>query len=250
MASIILQSVSVDFPIYNLSNRSFKKQLFSFTTGGMIANKERKYVVVKALDDVSFELKNGDRLALIGHNGAGKSTLLRVLAQIYEPTSGFMHAEGHIFPLFNLMLGFDMESTGYENIIMRGMLLGLSRGEIEEKMESIAEFTGLGHYLFAPIRTYSSGMQLRLAFAVTVSIQPEILLMDEIIGTGDAEFMNKAQKKLNELLEQSNIVVLASHSEENLKKLCNRALVLENGKASYFENLDEAFDVYHKRIYK
>lgn len=248
MASITLQSVSVDFPIYNLNARSLKKQLINLTTGGILKSQERKCVVVRALDNLSFQLNHGDRVALIGHNGAGKSTLLRVLAKIYDPTSGSIHFEGKIFPLFDLMLGFNPESTGYENIILRGLLLGLSRNQIIAKVEEIAEFTELGNYLSVPIRTYSSGMQLRLAFAVTESMEPEILLMDEMIGVGDSRFMLKAQKKLDELLEQSSIVIIASHSEEVVRKICNKAILLENGKIKYFGEVEKTFDIYLDRV--
>jgi ABC-2 type transport system ATP-binding protein/lipopolysaccharide transport system ATP-binding protein len=245
MASITLQSASVDFPIYNLHARSLKKHFISLTTGGILLNQQTKCVVVRALDKITFQLSHGDRVALIGRNGAGKSTLLRVLAKIYEPNEGSIHFEGKISPLLDFMLGLNPESTGYENIILRGLLLGLSRKEIMAKMDEIAVFTELGDYLSVPIRTYSSGMQLRLAFGVATSINPEILLMDEIIGVGDASFMAKAEKRLNELVEQSSIVVLATHSEPVIKKMCNKAILLESGKVKYVGSVEEAFAIYN-----
>lgn len=245
MASITLQSVSVDFPIYNLHARSLKKRFISLTTGGTLLNQETKCVVVRALDNITFQLSHGDRVALIGRNGAGKSTLLRTLAKIYEPNEGRIHFDGKISPLLDFMLGLNPESTGYENIILRGLLLGLSRQQIMKKVDEIAAFTELGDYLSVPIRTYSSGMQLRLAFGVATSINPEILLMDEIIGVGDASFMARAEKRLTELVEQSSIVVLASHSEEMVMNMCNKAILLESGKVKYMGPVAEAFAIYN-----
>jgi len=232
MASVVLDKVSVTIPIYNLGARSFKKQLLRFSTGGTL-NNDSQYVLVKALDQINLEIKHGDRVGLAGHNGAGKSTLLRVLAKIYEPTTGSLHINGHVSPLLDVMLGINPESTGYENIIIRGLLLGMSRQEILKKMPEIAEFTELGDYLSLPVRTYSSGMQLRLAFSVATSIQPEILLMDEVIGAGDTAFMRKAKKRLDQLMDQASIVVLASHSEEIINKLCNKKIFLERGRIKH-----------------
>lgn len=244
MASITLDSVSIDFPIYNVNSRSLKKQFLRLTTGGTLSSDTHKCVIVKALDKISLKLEHGDRVGLIGHNGAGKSTLLRVLAKIYEPIEGHIHFDGKVSPLLDVMLGINPESTGYENIMVRGLLLGLSRKEIMAKMDEIAAFTELGDYLAVPTRTYSTGMQLRLAFAVATSIKPEILLLDEVVGTGDAAFMEKAQNRLSELIEQSSIVVLASHSNETIKKICNKAVVLEHGRVRYFGPVEYALENY------
>jgi ABC-2 type transport system ATP-binding protein len=247
MASVILNSVSVDFPIYNVNARSLKNKVIRLTTGGTLrSDAAHNCIVVKALDNISLQLEHGDRVGLIGHNGAGKSTLLRVLAKIYEPTAGTIKFEGKISPLLDVMLGINQESTGYENIILRGLLLGLTRKEINAKIDEIAEFTELGDYLAVPIRTYSMGMQLRLAFGVATSIHPEILLLDEIVGVGDAAFIVKAQKKLNELIERSSIVVFASHSDETIKKFCNKAILLEKGNVKYFGDADKAFEIYRQ----
>lgn len=244
-ASITFKNVSVNFPIYNVSARSLKKHFIRLTTGGKLNNKdEHKCIVIKALDSISFHLEHGDRVALIGHNGAGKSTLLRVLARIYEPSEGQLQIKGKVSTLLDLMLGIDTESTGYENIIMRGLLLGLSKKEITAKIDEIAEFTELGDYLSVPVRTYSSGMQLRLAFGVATSINPEILLLDEVVGTGDASFLDKARNKLNEFIEQASIMVIASHSTETVKKICNKGIVMEAGCIKYFGAIDTALQVY------
>ncbi len=239
MSSIILDSVSVDFPIYNLNTRSLKKNLIRFTTGGKLSSNSQ-CVVVRALDQVSLKIEEGDRVGIVGHNGAGKSTLLRVLSNIYEPTHGTIYYDGKISSLLNVMLGIDPESTGYENIFIRGLLLGLTKKEINSKIKEIAEFTELGDFLYVPIRTYSQGMQMRLAFAVATSIQPEILLMDEVIGVGDKDFFNRAQDRLSQLINKSSIVLLASHSPAILKKICNKILVMKAGKVQWFGPIDEA----------
>lgn len=243
MASIQLNSVSIDFPIYNFSARSLRGQFLRLTTGGTLNSKE-KIIVVKALDNITLRFNHGDRVGLIGHNGAGKSTLLRVLAKIYEPLQGNFVYEGRISPLLNVMLGINPESTGYENIMLRGLLLGLTRKEINHKLSQIADFTELGDYLFAPVRSYSAGMQLRLAFAVAICIKPDILLMDEMIEVGDAGFIKKAQARLGEFINQSSILVLASHANETIKRLCNKVVLLEKGRVKYYGPLEKGFELY------
>lgn len=244
MAKIELRNVSVEFPLYNINARSLKKQFLRLTTGGTVSADANQHVVVNALDNVSLTFEHGDRVGLIGHNGAGKSTLLRLLANIYEPTRGEMYVNGHISTMLDVMQGIESEFTGYENITMRGIIHGLSRKEIDSKIQKIAEFTGLGDFLAMPTRTYSSGMMVRLAFAISTSIQPEILLVDEVFGTGDAEFMEKARQKMVSLLDQSNIVVLASHSDNLLKEFCNKGLLLEGGRVKFFGPTDTALELY------
>lgn len=244
-ALIELRNVSIDFPIYHLHARSFKQELIRLTTGGNISRAQGdRFITVNALSEVSFSLEHGDRVALIGHNGAGKSTLLRLLAQIYEPTKGELVIQGKVSTLLDLMLGINPESTGHDNIILRGLLLGLSYQEIREKTPAIADFTELGDYLNMPVRTYSSGMQLRLAFGVATSIHPEILLMDEILGVGDAAFIQKAEKRLNELVERSSILVLASHATDIVRTICNKGIVMFHGKVHYFGPIDSALAYY------
>jgi ABC-type polysaccharide/polyol phosphate transport system ATPase subunit len=225
MASIELNDVSVSFPIYSAGSRSFKNAMLAATTGGRIGN-EAKHVVVQALDQVSLKFGVGDRVALIGHNGAGKTTLLRVLAGIYEPRGGWVRIEGRVTPMFDINLGIDPESTGYENIILRGLYLGLTKAEIMERRDSVAEFTELGPFLDFPVRTYSAGMHARLAFAMATCITPEILLLDEGIGAGDAGFMEKANLRLEQFVAKTGILVLASHTDELVRRLCNKAVLI------------------------
>jgi ABC-2 type transport system ATP-binding protein/lipopolysaccharide transport system ATP-binding protein len=193
---------------------------------------------------VSFALKQGDRVALIGHNGAGKTTLLRVLAGIYRPVSGRIVSEGRIAPLFDISLGMNPDSTGWENIRIRALYLGMKTDEINRKIEAIAEFTELGQFLEMPLRTYSLGMQTRLAFAVSTAIDPEILLLDEGIGAGDAAFIEKATLRLDEFVERAGIMVLASHSMNLVERFCNKALVMEHGRVKFFGPAAEAMDFY------
>jgi ABC-type polysaccharide/polyol phosphate transport system ATPase subunit len=192
-----------------------------------------------------LSIQHGDQVGLIGHNGAGKSTFLRLLSQIYEPTDGDMLIDGNVSSMLNLMHGIEGEFTGYENITMRGTLMGLSSKEIKAQAEAIAELTGLGDYLGMPIRTYSSGMMVRLAFAISASIKPEILLLDEIFNAGDANFMEKARAKMISLLDHSSIVVMASHSDELISEFCNKAILLENGQVKYYGAVDKALELYH-----
>ncbi len=231
MASIDLKSVGVLFPIYDASSRSLKKRLIAGAAGGKVQERRaHEPTVVRALTDINLHVEHGDRIGLIGHNGAGKTTLLRVLAGVYEPTEGDVVVDGHTAPLFDISLGMDPEGTGYENIVLRGLFLGMTHRQIDAKVDEIAAFTELGDFLDLPIRTYSSGMRMRLAFAVATSIHPDILLLDEGIGAGDAAFMVKARTRLEEFTTRAAIIVLASHSEILVKRMCNKAALLERGR--------------------
>ncbi|HVE43855.1 MAG TPA: ABC transporter ATP-binding protein [Gammaproteobacteria bacterium] len=245
MAQINLRSVSVEFPIYNLSGRSFKKAVLHRTTGGTISRDAQEKVIIKALNDISIDFHHGERIGLIGHNGSGKSTLLRLLAKIYEPNTGQLHIEGQISPLLDISLGVEAELTGYENIYSRGILLGLSRKQIKNQMHEIAELTCLGDYLSMPVRTYSAGMKIRLAFAVSTSIKPDILLIDEVFGAGDADFMEKAKNRMVSLLDQSSIVIMATHSDDLITEFCTKALIMDAGRIKYFGSTEEALSIYH-----
>jgi lipopolysaccharide transport system ATP-binding protein len=226
--SVVLQNVAVEFPIYNASGRSLKKQLMRATTGGRVSGESGR-VIVKALENVSLTLQHGDRVGLLGHNGAGKTTLLRVLAGVYEPTAGLVAVKGKVTALFDVALGLDQEATGYENIFLRGMVLGIHRKQLQSAIDDIAAFTELGDYLHMPIRTYSTGMALRLSFGISTAVHPDILLMDEYFAVGDESFMKKAEARLNDLIKRTGILVFASHSLELIRRLCNKALVMNAG---------------------
>ena len=234
MAFIELQSVTLDLPIFDVQGRSLKKQVLNMGRRNRIAEGNDGVIVVRALDEVSFRFERGDRVGLIGHNGAGKSTLLRAMAGIYPPSSGQLLREGSVVPLLDIGLGMDENSTGMQNIRLRGLLLGMSDAEIREKQREIAEFCELGDYLDLPIRTYSSGMKVRLAFAVSTAVDAEILLLDEVMGVGDASFMHKAEARLADLHSRAEIVVLAMHSNSEIRKVCNKVLWMERGRVRAF----------------
>ena len=228
MVSIDTYNACVDFPIFDAKSRSLKKAMLS-SAGGAIGKNAQNTVVVEALKDVNLHLREGDRVGLVGHNGAGKSTLLRLLSGIYEPTRGSADVRGRVAPVFDLGVGMDPEVSGYDNIIIRGLFLGQSIKQMKKKMDEIAEFSELGDYLSMPLRTYSTGMRVRLALGVVTSIEPEILLLDEGIGAVDAAFMAKARVRLQELVKRSGILVFASHSNDFLAQLCNTALWIDHG---------------------
>lgn len=230
MALIKLQNVSVEFPIYNSYSRSLKNRVLSIATGGSIERRSDRLVIVRGLDDVSMTFKDGDRIGLIGHNGSGKTTLLRVLSGIYTPTSGYAVTKGNCVSLININLGIDPDATGRENIRLRCAMMGMHPQEIADKIEDISEFSGLGEFLEVPFRTYSSGMQMRLAFAASTAVRPEILIMDEWLSTGDETFKDRANQRMHDLVDSTRILVLASHSKELLEKNCNRIIWLEHGR--------------------
>ncbi|HTV90748.1 MAG TPA: ABC transporter ATP-binding protein [Stellaceae bacterium] len=247
MASITLDRVCVDFPIYD-SDRSLRKLLFRAKVGGIVRKDQarRDRVTIRALDNLSFELRAGDRLGLIGRNGAGKSTLLRVLAGSYQPSSGTIAIDGEVASLLTTGIGFDAEDTGFENIRTGCLYLGMTPGEIRAKTAAIAEFTELGEYLRMPVRTYSSGMQVRLSFAIATALDPDILLLDEVLGAGDAQFMHKAQRRIESLMARASLLVLASHSPQVIRQFCNRALLLHAGRLAEFGDVEPTIAAYEK----
>jgi ABC-type polysaccharide/polyol phosphate transport system ATPase subunit len=246
MARIILERVGVEFPIYSPRSRSLRAALttqLGSRLGGRLT-REDNVARVRALHDVSLALEEGDRLALVGANGAGKTTLLRVIAGVYPPVTGNARIEGKLAAFTDLTLGMDMEASGWDNITYRCVFLGLSFAQARELAPSIAEFTELGDYLDVPVRTYSQGMLLRLAFAVATALHPDILVMDEMISAGDASFADRALARVNRLMERSKILVMTSHVEHILTAYCNKALWLEQGRARAFGPIGEILAQY------
>lgn len=231
-ASIIAENLTVDFTVYNSPHRSLKKNLLKIATGGRISSEAGGGITIRALDGVSFSLTSGDRLGVMGHNGSGKSTLLRVLAGVYEPSGGRLEVQGKIASLLDISIGMDPEASGIENIYLRGLLLGLGKEEIRQKVEEIVDFSGLGDFIDLPIRTYSSGMAMRLAFSIATCVEADILLMDEWLSVGDADFVKKAEDRLKSLVNKTPILVMASHSPEVLKEVCTRVIRLEGGRVA------------------
>lgn len=247
VASVALQNVVVDFPIYG-SQKSLRSELLGRATGGVIRREgtHQRRVTVRALDGISLQFEHGDRVGLVGHNGAGKSTLLRVLAGVYEPTTGAILTEGSVSPLFNTSPGLDPEDTGYENIMTCGLFLGMTREEVERKTPDIEQFTELGDYLSLPCRTYSSGMLMRLGFAIATAIDPEILILDEGLGAGDARFAERAAKRIDALVARSSIMVFASHANSLIESMCNKAVLMDGGKITAVGPVGEILDLYGK----
>ncbi len=250
MARIALENVIADFPVYG-TQPSLRNALFGRVVGGVLRRQSEhgKRVVVRALEDVTLTVNHGDQLGIIGHNGAGKSTMLRIFAGIYEPSAGTISIEGRVSPLFSTSPGLDLDDTGYENIVTCGLLLGMSRDEIEQKLPEIEAFSELSDYLALPARTYSTGMLVRLGFAIATAIDPEILLLDEELGAGDARFTAQAAKRVEGLIERSSIVVLASQSVDLIRRICSRAILLDHGRVIADGPTEEVLEV-HSRMNK
>ena len=229
-ASIKLKNVDVVFPVYNASSLSLKNRALNTITGGAIHRHHDGISLVKGLENINLNICSGERVGLVGHNGAGKTTLLRILSGIFEPTSGKAEIRGSCNSLINIGLGIDPEATGRENILLRGVMMGLKPSQIRRNIDEIIDFTGLGQFIDLPFRTYSTGMQMRLAFAVSTGISPEILIMDEWLSTGDEEFSKRANQRISEIVNRSEILILASHSHDLLSSNCNRVIWLEHGK--------------------
>jgi ABC-type polysaccharide/polyol phosphate transport system ATPase subunit len=248
MSFIRLRDVSLEFPIYQGSSRSLKKVLLASSTRGNLACDASDRINVRALSGVSFELRSGDRFALIGANGAGKTTLLKVLAGVFEPTHGRIISSGQVTSLLDTSVGLNPDATGHENIILRGMYMGIRPREMAPRAASIAEFTELGDYLDMPVRTYSAGMMIRLAFAISTCVPPDILIMDEWLTAGDARFLAKAQRRIEQFVRNSSILVLASHSMELAAQWCSRGILLHHGRVLTIGPVEDVVAAYRKLI--
>ena len=248
MARIALRDVTVAFPIFSSHTRSIRTAVFSRLGGSLAAHNDT--VIVRALVDISLDIADGDRLGLIGANGAGKTTFLRLISGVYPPLTGEAIIEGRVSSFTDISLGMDVEATGWDNIIFRCVFLGLTFAEARALAPSIADFSELGPYLDLPVRTYSSGMFLRLAFAISTAVQPDIVVMDEMIGAGDESFLQKAQKRIGELLERARILVLASHSQRIIRDFCNKVLWLEHGRVRMLGLTDDVLVAYERAALK
>ena len=225
MASIELDGVDLTFTIRHSSKITFKE----FVVQRLWRRAAHERMQVNALRNVSFDISEGQRVGIIGHNGAGKSTLLRLLAGIYPPTRGERRVDGRISSLFDIALGFEPEATGWENIGYRSYLQGETPKTIKDKIEPIAEFSELGDFLAMPVRYYSAGMAVRLAFSIATAIEPEILLVDEVLSVGDLAFQDKARRRMYEMMAKAKIIVMVSHDLASIEKLCNRVVWIEHG---------------------
>lgn len=245
---IELSDVCIDFPVFSSKSRGLLNTILKYgrTEEQRIQTSGLHGITVRGLRHLTMTIREGDRVGLIGRNGAGKTTLLRVLSGIYEPTAGEVSIRGKVSSLTDIMLGMDGDASGYENIAMRGLFLGLNRRESKELVPDIEAFTELGEHLALPVRTYSSGMLLRLAFAISTSIRPDILIMDEMIGAGDFHFREKARERLNAMLESVKILAIASHDNKIITSFCNKAVLLDQGRVVYMGDTAEALDCYRK----
>ncbi|MEJ6818471.1 ABC transporter ATP-binding protein [Pseudomonas sp. LF-5] len=238
---ILLENVNLHYASVAYKERSLK----SLIANVFSREKNNSSVAdIHALKNISVEIKSGERVGLLGHNGAGKSTFLKTVAGLYPVSSGLLKVEGQVRSLFDLSLGFEPDATGRENILYRGLLLGLSPRFMREKADEIVDFAGLGEFIDYPIKTYSAGMQVRLAFAISTTVGGDILLLDEVIGAGDANFMAKAKERITSLIEQAEILVLATHDFGALRSICNRGLVFHHGDMVFDGPCDEAVAEY------
>lgn len=233
--------MSVSYPIFSWHGRSIKHEIMSYAVGGIVGSKRNRPTSVDALSNINLEINNGDRVALVGHNGSGKTTMLRAISRVYYPTSGEIQVQGKVHSLIDIMLGVDFEATGRENIYLRGLLMGLSRREIESYEDEIIAFSELDEFIDLPIRMYSSGMAVRLAFSIATVVESDILIMDEWLSVGDADFKAKAQAKLQEVINRTKILVIASHDQGLVEQVCNRKIYLEHGQLISDERLVKTY---------
>ncbi len=237
--SIEANGVGLDYPIYTVRAQSLRNAVISAAVGGMLMKSKQDATVVRALSNISFSLKEGDRLALVGHNGSGKSTLLKVLAGVYSPSAGSLRIEGRVTSMISMSIGLDAEATGLRNIQTLLLMQSLSRAEIAKRIPKIVEFSELGPFIHMPFKTYSAGMMARLTFAVGTEIEADILLMDEWLGAGDASFQSKAAERVNRFVGRAKILVLGTHDFALVKAVCNKVMVLDSGRVQFYGSTED-----------
>ncbi|BEV11623.1 ABC transporter ATP-binding protein [Asticcacaulis sp. DW145] len=247
MSVIEAKGIELSYPIYSIRAQSLRNAIANLAVGGKLLKDGHDVVHVKALENINFSLNEGDRLGIIGHNGAGKTTLLKVLAGVYEQDKGHLKVAGKVSSMIDIALGMDLELTGRENIIIMGRMRGYTTKQIIQKIPDIVDFSDLGQFIDLPLKTYSAGMTTRLVFGVATSLEPDILLMDEWIGAGDASFFQKALDRLNDILAKSRVIVLASHNQDLIKSLCNKVLVMNSGSQIFFGDV-ASWDFEHNKV--
>jgi ABC-type polysaccharide/polyol phosphate transport system ATPase subunit len=243
-----LRNVSVEFPIYQGSSRSLKKVLLATSTRGNLGRDSADRINVRALSDINLEIADSDRVGIVGLNGAGKTTLLKVLAGVYEPTRGQFSSSGRVSSLLDIQVGLNGDATGRENILLRGMYMGIHPRAMRAQAAAVAEFTELADYLDMPVRTYSAGMMVRLAFAISTCIPPDILIMDEWLSAGDAQFLEKAERRIEDFVRASSILVIASHSLELIERWCKRGILLHQGRVLATGPIEEILAAFRRLI--
>ena len=250
MARLHLSDAHVEIPVFTSRSRGLINSLFRYAKreNDRIQALGANNLQVKALRGINLTISDGDKVGLVGENGAGKTTLLRLLSGAYDPTRGAVEISGSVGSLTDLTIGMDLEADGYENIRMRGLYFGLTRQAIDRFTADVEGFAELGDYLQLPVRTYSAGMMLRLAFAMSTAYAPDILLMDEMVGAGDARFLVRAQERLEKVMTTAGILVLASHNEEIIRKFCNRAVCLRSGRVAFDGATDDCLNFYREQM--
>lgn len=246
MSKIALENVNVFYPVLQDHYMSIRRAALRMISGGRLYRQDTAAQSVHALKDITLTLENGDRIGFVGRNGAGKSTLLKTIGGFIMPDAGFLQIEGNVTPLFSVNGGMDIERTGYDNIFFMGRLLGLKRAAMSERLKEIEEFSELGRFLDMPVRSYSDGMKVRLGFSIVTCLNPDILILDEAIGAGDAHFLEKATKRAQELYARANIIVMASHDQNIIRHLCNKAAWLDQGRVIKIGPVDEVLEAYAK----
>ncbi len=249
MAHVLLENVNVSYPIVQDYYKSIRRALLRLASGRRLYNDDGQTRAIHALKNVCFELKDGDRVGLVGRNGAGKSTLLRTIGGFIMPDSGKLAVTGETTALFSVAGGMDIERSGYDNIYLMGRLLGIPPKRMATHVADIEEFSELGPFLKMPVRSYSDGMKIRLGFTIVTCLHPEILLMDEAIGAGDAHFLEKAASRARQMYERASIMIMASHSVPILQSLCNKAIWLEQGHVKKFGGVQEVLGAYMDTVH-
>jgi ABC-type polysaccharide/polyol phosphate transport system ATPase subunit len=244
MARIELEQVNLTFRL----RRERRIGLKDFLVKRLYLKSQNPIMEVRALQDINLCINQGDRIAFIGHNGAGKSTILKLLAGIYQPTSGRRIVEGRVSSLFDLALGFEIEANGWENIAYRSYLQGETPSSVRAKKHAIAEFSELGDFLNMPVRYYSSGMMVRLAFSIATAIEPEILLVDEVLSVGDLSFQNKARERMRDMMAKAHLLVVVSHDLDSLPHICDRAVWLDHGRIRLMGGCAEVVAAYRSSV--
>jgi lipopolysaccharide transport system ATP-binding protein len=240
-AAMELHGVTLDYPIYSVRAQSLRSSVLNLAVGGRFMKDQHDVAVIRALTNIAFRLEEGDRLGLVGHNGSGKTSLLKVIAGIYEPTEGVVDIQGRVTSMISVGAGMDPEATGLQNIYNMGLMRLIRRSVIKERLPAIVEFSELGAFINLPVKTYSAGMVARLSFAVATELDADVLVLDEWLGAGDANFVEKAADRMNRLVENAKIVVLASHSTGLIQTVCNKVCALQGGRMTYFGPTEEYF---------
>jgi homopolymeric O-antigen transport system ATP-binding protein len=248
--AIRLRDVSVELPIFSPRGRSLQLAMLAAAVGGKVSQSVGRTVHVRALNDVSFDVHRGDRIGLLGHNGSGKSTLLKILSSIYMPTSGRIESDVQVVPLLDFNLGVEDEMTGIEAIRASCLLRGVRKNQMEASLVDICQFTELGDFLNLPVRTYSAGMRARLAFAAATAVRPDAIAIDEHLTTGDAQFIKKAQARVERFIGSASILFLASHQDDMLRAFCEKGIVLRAGSVEFIGLIDEAIEYYNDGTYQ